>query len=96
MLEAALEAKTAEGLRLGRIRRVYRNVQKYAELNRQINDLGQVADLPKDARNRLDASLNDSAHTQTRLVTLSERIDTLRKERDALTIDEALLARAIG
>jgi uncharacterized protein YhaN len=93
-LDAEIEAKTIESRKLGRIRRVCRNVAKHAELTGKIAALGKAITLPDDAARELDKHLNDDAHAQTRLETLNEQIETLRNERAALNYDEALLARS--
>ena len=92
-LEIEIEAKTVGERKLGRVRRVFRNVAKYAELTRTIAALGDVIALPENAAADLAKHLNDDEHAQTRLQTLNEQIETLRNERAALNYDEGLLAR---
>lgn len=93
-LEDQIEARTVEERKLGRVRRVCRNVAKHNELTLSIAALGEVIVLPENAAADLDKHKNDDAHAQTRLQTLNEQIDTLRKERATLNYDEALLARS--
>jgi uncharacterized protein YhaN len=92
-LESEIEARTAEERKLGRMRRVFRNVAKHAELTRNIAALGDVIALPENAAADLEKHLNDDAHAQTRLQTLNEQVEALRNERAALSYDEAFLAR---
>ena len=92
-LESEIETRTIEGHKFGRIRRVYRNVSKHAELTQAIATLGHVVSLPENAASDLDKHLNDDARAQTRLQTLNEQIEALRDERATLNYDEALLAR---
>jgi DNA repair exonuclease SbcCD ATPase subunit len=93
-LETEMETKTAETRKLSRIRRVCRDVQKHAELSGRIGELGDVVSLPEDASVLLSEALNADSHAQTRLTALNEQIESLGKERGALTYDEALLARS--
>ena len=92
-LDGEVEARTAEERKVRRIRRVFRNVAKHAELTQNIAALGDVIALPENAAADLEKHLNDEAHAQTRLQTLNEQIEVLRNERAALSYDEALLAR---
>jgi hypothetical protein len=94
VLESEIEARTVEERKLGRIRRVYRNVVKHAALVQSIVALGDLMPLPENAATDLNKHLNDDAHAQTRLQALNEQIETLRHERAALNYDEALLARS--
>jgi uncharacterized protein YhaN len=92
-LESEIEAKTAEGRKIGRIRRVHRNVARNAELTHCIAELGDVIALPENAASDLGKYLNDDAQAQIRLQTLNEQLEILRKERAALNYDEVLLRR---
>jgi hypothetical protein len=76
-LEAEIEAKTVEARKFGRIRRVWRDVRKHAEVNDRITELGDALQLPQDASLLLSKALDDEAHTRTRLNALNEGIRRL-------------------
>ena len=91
-LEQEIEEKSAEQRKLGRVRRVYGNVRRNAELEKGIAALGEVTLIREDARQILgDAERNDAA-TAGRIETLRNQIDSARDERSKLTYDEGLIA----
>ena len=91
-LEQEIEEKSAEQRKLGRIRRVYGNVRRHAELEEGIAALGDVTLLREDALKILrDAERNDAV-TAGRIETLRNQIASARDERSKLTCDEGLIA----
>lgn len=92
-LDQEIEAKSAELRKLSRIRRVYRDVRRKAELEASIVALGKVTPFPEDARQRQETAERDEANAAARIETLTEQLEAARKERTALTYDEALLLR---
>ena len=90
-LETEIEEASAEQRKLGRIRRVYRNVRRKAELDGMIADLGEAAALPEDARQILQSAERDDASAAARVETLTGQLQVARAERSALTYDEALI-----
>ena len=90
-LETEIEKSSAEERKLGRIRRVYRNVRRKAELEQSIAELGDAAALPKDARQSLLAAERDEGSAAARVETLTGQLETARAERSGLTYDEALI-----
>ena len=90
-LETEIEEASAEQRKLGRIRRVYRNVRRKAELDQTIADLGEAAALPENARQILLAAERDDDSAATRVETLTGQLEAARAERSALTYDEALI-----
>ena len=91
-LEQKIEEKSAEQRKLGRIRRVYGSVRRYAELEEGTATLGEVTLLREDARQILrDAERNDAA-TAGRIETLRNQVDSARDDRSKLTCDEGLIA----
>ena len=91
-LEGEIEEKSAEQRKLGRIRRVYGNVRRNAELQEGIAALGEVTLLREDALEILrDAERNDAA-TAGRIETLRNQIDSARDECSKLAFDEGLIA----
>lgn len=91
-LEKEIEEKSAEQRKLGRIRRVYGNVRRNAELEEEIAALGEVTPLGEDALRILRDAERDDAATAGRVETLEGRVETARKERSGLTPDEGLIA----
>ena len=92
-LEQEIEEKSAEQRKLGRIRRVYGNVRRNAELEEGIATLGEVTLLREDALQVLrDAERNDAATAGGRIETFRSQIDSARDERSKLTCDEGFMA----
>jgi uncharacterized protein YhaN len=92
-LEAEYERMVIEDRRLGRIRRVYRDVRRKQELTAGIGALGNVAPLP-------EAAAQELADAERRVLDATARIDTLagqlRRARDelaGLSGDTTLLLR---
>jgi uncharacterized protein YhaN len=92
-LEKEIETHAIELRKLTRIRRVYRNVRRRAEVETEISSLGTVLPLPADASMLVENAASDDSAATTRITTLTEQIDSLRAAREGLTIDEALLQR---
>ena len=93
-LEQDIEGKSVELRKLSRIRRVCRDVRGKSELDTTIAALGEVTPLPTDACQTLEAAEREDANATARIETLTEQLETARRERAALTYDEALLLRA--
>lgn len=91
-LEQEIEEKSAEQRKLGRIRRVYGNVRRNAELGEGIAALGEVTLLREDALKILRDAEHDDAATAGRIETLRNQIDSARDDRSKLTYDEGLIA----
>jgi uncharacterized protein YhaN len=92
-LEAEYERMVIEDRRLGRIRRVYRDVRRRQELTADIAALGTVAPLP-------GAAAQELADAERRVLDATARIDTLagqlrhaREELAGLSGDTTLLLR---
>jgi uncharacterized protein YhaN len=94
VIESEIELKSAELGKLGRIRRVHRNVRKRMETEGAIAALGTVIPFDTDASQILENAAKDEAAAKERIATLSEQIATLEAECAALIFDDALLARA--
>lgn len=92
--EQALQRQEAERRKLSRIRRVYRQIGRKAELDTKIAALGEVTPLPADAREKLASAEREDARTAALISTLTEQLETARQERAALAYDAALLRRA--
>ena len=93
-IEARFEEVSAQGRRIGRIRRAYRHVRRKADLDGRIEALGKVVVLPEDARQVLDRSRNRESEASARIDTLSGQLDATRKGLEGLTYDEGLVLRA--
>lgn len=93
-LEQEIQVKAAELRKLTRIRRVYRDVRRKAELEAEIRSLEEVTLLPEDAGPRLQTAEREDANASARIETLSEQLEAARTERLALSYDEGLLRRA--
>ncbi|MGL9623021.1 AAA family ATPase [Bradyrhizobium sp. U531] len=94
IIESEIEIKSAELRKLGRIRRVHRDVRKRAETEGALDALGTVIPFDTDASKILEKAAKDEAAATARIATLSEQIATLKAECAALIFDNALLARA--
>lgn len=90
-LELEIEKASAQQRRLGRIRRVYRNVRRKAELDQTIAELGDVTLLPEDARQTLEAADRNQNTTTTRVAMLKAQLSSAREERARLNFDEVLI-----
>ena len=91
-LERDIEEKSAEQRKLGRIRRVYGNVRRNAELEEGIAALGEVTLLREDALQILRNAERNDAVTAGRIETLRNQIDSASDERSKLAYDEGLVA----
>jgi len=94
VIEGEIELKSAELRKLGRIRRVHRDVRKRGEAQSAIDALRGVIPFDADASKILEKAATDEAAAITRIAALSEQIAALEAECAALTFDDALLARA--
>ena len=94
VIESEIELKSAELGKLGRIRRVHRNVRKRMETEGAIAALGTVIPFDTGASKILENAAKDEAAAKERIATLSEQIATLEAECAAFIFDDALLARA--
>ena len=90
-LEQEIEKASAEQRKLGRIRRVYRRVRRKAELRQTIAELGDVAVLPEDALQTLQAADRDQTTATTRAETLKGQLEAAREERAKLSFDEVVI-----
>jgi uncharacterized protein YhaN len=94
VIEGEIEIKSAELRKLGRIRRVHRDVRKRAEAQAAIDALREIIPFDADASKILEKAATDEAAATARIATLSEQIAALEAECAALIFDDTLLARA--
>ena len=90
-LEKEIEKMSTEQLKLGRIRRVYRNVRRKVELDQTIAELGEATTLPEDTQQTLQAAERDEGNAETRVETLRGQLEAALAERSALTYDDTLI-----
>ena len=90
-IEKKIEETSAEQRKLGRIRRVYRDVGRKAELGQTIAALGDVTVLPEDALQILQAADGDQITATTRVDTLKNQLKAAREERAKLSFDEVII-----
>lgn len=93
-IEAEHEERSKAQQRLARVRRVYDDVQDKHRIEAELSGIGDVPDLPADARERLEAAERARREAETRVETLAARVADTRKEHDALELDDGLLQRA--
>lgn len=94
VIEGEIELKSAELRKLGRIRRVHRDVRKRGEAQSAIDALRDVISFDADASKVLEKAATDEAAATARIAALIEQIAALEAECAALIFDDALLARA--
>ena len=94
-IEFEFEKLSAEGRRLSRIRRVYRDVSRMADLKEEIDiaALERVVPLPDDARRVLEESERRVNELSTRIDTLSSHLAKARNQLRTLNYDERLILR---
>ena len=90
-LEQEIEEASAEQRKLGRIRRVYRHIRRKAECGERIAELGDVAVLPEDALQALQAADRDQTTATTRVETLKGQLEAALEERAKLSFDEVVI-----
>ncbi|GAB5469103.1 MAG: YhaN family protein [Rhodospirillales bacterium] len=88
------EAADRQGSKLARIRRVYGDLRRAAEIEAEIAALGQVPDLPADARQILEQAQQAAKEAGQRIEELRPTLDGLERGRDSLKTDPQLLQRA--
>jgi uncharacterized protein YhaN len=92
-LEIQNENISREQRKLSRIRRVYRDIRRNAELDEEIKALGSVIPLPEAAASKLAAAEREQLGATTRVETLDEQLTTEQEQREALVCDDDLLIR---
>ena len=93
-LEGEIESLAAEQRRLSRIRRVYRQVCRVAELGEEIAASGEVVLLPDDTDTQLEVAKQEESNSRSRIEELTEQLNRTRAERSELDCDETLLLRS--
>ena len=91
-----IETRSAEQRKLSRIRRVYRRITQLADIERELDELGEPPALPEDADRKLTAALTDQANAKTQIDVFLGQLEQERAERSKLQWDELVLARAVA
>ncbi|MGH9303827.1 MAG: AAA family ATPase, partial [Acidimicrobiales bacterium] len=89
-----VETRSAEQRKLSRIRRVYRRITQLADIERELDALGESPALPEDAERRLTAALADRANAEIQIGVFVGQLEQERAERGKLQCDETVLAGA--
>ena len=93
-IASEFERISAEGTRLARIRRVYRDVRRKAELEKEIDAMEAVVLLPENARQVFEEAGRREAEASTRIDTLSGELVRAREELEDLSCDDRLIQQA--
>ena len=93
-IDGRIREAMSEAKRLSRIRRVYRHVRDKRELERRIEELGDIALLPEDAHQTLDNAEREESNAAARIEMVMKRLDQAQREIEELECDEELLARS--
>jgi uncharacterized protein YhaN len=93
-LRQDIESRSAELRKLSRIRRVYRRITQLADIERELDELGEPPALPEDAERKLTAALADRANAETQIGVFLGQLEQERAERGKLQCDELVLAWA--
>lgn len=93
-IESEFEEVLTRRKKFERIRRVYHDIRRKAELEKDIAELGTVDRLPEDALQVINESERKERDAAIRINTLSDQLDKAHEECKALTYDEHLVLRS--
>lgn len=93
-VESKFEEVSTRLKKFGRIRRVYHDIRRKAELEKDLAKLGKVVRLPEDALQVIDGSERKEREAAIRISTLSDQLDKAREECKALTYNDHLVLRS--
>ena len=91
---AEVGAKETERSRLSRIRRTLLSVRDLERLDAEARELGELPNLPANARGRLDEALQNRRQAERALGDRRTELEQAQSERNALEWDDSLLLRA--
>lgn len=91
--EGKFEKALAKHKQLGRIRRVYKDIRRKTELEKDIAELGAVIRLPGDALQVVNESERKEFEAVIKISTFSKQLANAREGIKALTYDEHLVFR---
>ncbi len=92
-LQARIGQAERELTKLARIRRVARNIARKSSLEREIEGLGSVADLPEGSAERLRNAEEQCRRASLLLKAERSKLDKAKAERASIQWDKALLGR---
>lgn len=92
-IDKAISDATTSRNRLSRIRRVFRDVRRKQELDRLLEELGDVFALPDDAAGLMADAERKDAEAATRIGTLTEQLRRAEEAGERLTYDETIIQR---
>lgn len=93
-IDRAISEATTTRNRLGRIRRVCRDVRRKQELDRLLEELGDVIALPGNATDLVAGAESKEAEATARIGTLKEQLQRAEEALEKLTYDETIILRA--
>lgn len=93
-IDKAISDATTSRNRLSRIRRVLRDVRRKQELDRLLEELGDVIALPEDAAGLVAESEREDAEAAARVGTMTEQLQRAEEVLEKLTYDETIFQRA--
>lgn len=79
---------------LSRIRRVFRDVRRKQELDKLLEELGDVIALPEDAAKLVDNAEREDAKATVRIGTLKEQLQRAEEALKKMTYDETIIQRS--
>lgn len=93
-IDRAISKATVDRNRLSRIRRVCRDISRKQELDRLLEELGDVIALPKDAARLVAEAERKDAEAAARIGTLTEQLQRAEEAQEKLTYDETIIQRS--
>lgn len=93
-LDRAISKATVDRNQLSRIRRVSRDIRRKQELDRLLEELGDVIALPKDAARLVAEAERKDAVAAARIGTLTEQLQLAGEAQEKLTYDETIIQRS--
>ncbi len=90
-LREQIDSSSAEQRRMDRIRRVYRPIARLADIERELDTLGEAPMLPEDAERRLIDARSRQVSAQTQIDVLLGQLAQHKRERAALHCDATVL-----
>ena len=86
-----IEDRSAQQRKLSRIRRVYRRISQLAELERELQELGEPPALPEDAELQLSEALESQANAKVQSEVFEGQLLQQKAQRADLQCDEAII-----
>jgi uncharacterized protein YhaN len=89
-----IEGRAADQRKLSRIRRVYRRITQLAELEHQLEEIGEPAALPEEAEHQLSGAVGRQANAKAQTEVFEGQLAQQKAERADLQYDEAIILHA--